>query len=75
MFTAMHAIITIFQAEFANKENIRRIINDLSVDVQEIQGASIYSPKSGKLMEFLTILRENKIAYGTHFNTLDNTVR
>jgi hypothetical protein len=31
--------------------------------------ALVYSPMSGKLIEFLTVLRDKKIVYGTHFNT------
>ena len=67
----MTAIITIFEIEFAGKEEVSRKVEQLSSDVKKIEGAYIYSPKSGKLMEFLSVLRENKIAYGTHFNTLE----
>jgi hypothetical protein len=67
----MTAIITIFEIEFAGKEEVSRKVEQLSNDVKKIEGACIYSPKSGKLMELLTLLRENKIVYGTHFNTLD----
>ena len=70
----MTAIITIFEIEFAGKEEVSRKVEQLSSDVKKIEGACIYSPRSGKLMEFLTILRENKISYGTHFNTLEGSL-
>jgi hypothetical protein len=41
----------------------------LSNDVKKIGDAYSYSPSAGKLFEFLSILKHNKISYGTHFDT------
>ena len=34
--------------------------------------ALVFSPKSGKLVEFLSVLKFHKISYGTHFDTKDH---
>jgi hypothetical protein len=69
LYQIVRAIITIFKAEFVGKQQINSLLMDMCTQVKDVEDASIYSPKSGRLFEFLNILRDNKIAYGTHFNT------
>jgi hypothetical protein len=61
------AIIIIYKIELNHKEEVKKSLQELCTDIREAGEAFIYSPRSGRLMEFLTFLRENKIAYGTHF--------
>jgi hypothetical protein len=65
----MTAIVTIFKEELKDKEAIASQLKSLANDFQEVGEAYTYSPKPGKLYEFLNIAKEFKIAYGTHFNT------
>jgi len=67
--SVMSAIITIYKAEFKGKEHIVPDLKELSEHTHEIGDAVTYSTKTGKLFVFLKILRDNKIAYGTHFNS------
>jgi hypothetical protein len=65
----MNAIITVFKIEFKDKKEIEILLPEMSDEVKEISDAFIYSPKPGKLMQFLSILKNHKIAYATHFNS------
>lgn len=64
----MKALITIFKTELAGK-NVDELLHGLYDDVTDIGDALIYRPSSGKLFQFLNVLRVEKIAYGTHFDT------
>jgi hypothetical protein len=65
---AMQTVITVFINEFEGKD-YKMLLNDLYDSVTEFEGALIFKPKSGKLFQFLSVLREHKIQYGTHFNS------
>lgn len=65
----MKAIITIFKAEFIAKEEITSQLKPLCDEVKEVGDAFIYSTKPGKLFEFLSVVKANNIAYGTHVNS------
>lgn len=67
----MRVIVTVCKSEFVGKELIRKVITGLSSAAEDIEDAYIYIPRPGTLMEFLTILSSNKIAYRTHFDPLD----
>lgn len=67
----MTGIITVFKNEFRNRDFVRAQIEPLCRQVQEVDNAVVFSPKDGKLFEFLTVLRFHKVAYGTHFDTND----
>ncbi|HEY0655873.1 MAG TPA: hypothetical protein VGD65_22210 [Chryseosolibacter sp.] len=69
----MKAIVTIFKGEFEGKEPLLERLGRMAHEIQEVSEAYIFSPKPGVLMEFLLILKANKIAYGTHFDTLEQT--
>jgi hypothetical protein len=47
------------------------LLISLSAEIKELGDASVYSPKEGKLMQFLSLLNEKNITFGTHFKTLD----
>lgn len=64
----MQAIITVFKVELNNREQIFKEIKEMSSDLSEVGEAYTFSPKPGKLFELLTLLKNNNINYGTHFN-------
>ncbi|HEY0742567.1 MAG TPA: hypothetical protein VGD40_13925 [Chryseosolibacter sp.] len=68
----MKAIVTIFKGELEGKTELRDRLRRMAGETQEVSEAYIYRPKSGSLMEFLLILKANRIAYGTHFDTLED---
>lgn len=70
IFSLVKAIITIFKTEFTGKDS--RCLDGLYDDVKDIGDVMIYRPARGKLFEFLNVLRANKIAYGTHFDSLSD---
>ena len=65
----MKAIVTVFKSELKNREFVMRELAPLTKEKHELDNALSLSPKDGKLVEFLSILRFHKIAYGTHFDT------
>jgi hypothetical protein len=69
----MQAIITVFKTEFEGKEHIASRLKDMVDEVRLMSGAYILSPNPGKLFELLNILKENKITYGTHFDSATGT--
>lgn len=68
----MHAIITVFRQEFYGKEKVLTELSKCCAVIEEVAGAFIINPHAGKLFESIEILRSNKIAYGTHFNSIDH---
>jgi hypothetical protein len=66
----MQAIITVFKGEFEGKDDVRSRISELTEDVKMVADAYVFSPRPGKLFDLLNILRNNKITYGTHFNSV-----
>jgi hypothetical protein len=68
-FVPMNAIVTVFKEEFKGKENTLKTIELLCDHLSEVAQAIIIIPKGGKLINVLNVLNDNKIAYGTHFNT------
>ena len=68
----MKAIVTIFKGELEGKTQLQERLTRMAVEIQEVNDAYIYIPKAGSLMEFLMILKANKISYGTHFDTLED---
>ena len=65
----MSAIVTIFEDELKNKSQLLSSICEMSDQVRVVGTAYVINPKPGKLFAILGQLRENKIAYGTHFNS------
>jgi hypothetical protein len=65
----MRAIVTIFKDELKGKVYLLKQLDEMSDHVNIVGSAYIISPKPGKLFDILNELKENKIAYGTHFNT------
>ena len=65
----MNAVVVIFKSELAEKNHIVPELEKLCKEVRELASAFVYSPYSGKLFEFLSILKSHKITYGTHFDT------
>jgi hypothetical protein len=65
----MNAVIIVFKSELAEKPEVLPDLQSLCKEVTEVSSARIYSPYSGKLFDFLSILKSNKINYGTHFDT------
>lgn len=68
----MRAIVTVFKAELENKEDIRHRLENFSEDVNQVGNAYVFVPRSGVLIQFLNVLADNKIIYGTHFNSIEN---
>ena len=72
MYLSLHvvyAVVTIFKSDLAGKEAIALSLEDLCNEVAKLEHALVYSPKSGKLFEFLNTLRDNGIDYRTHFDS------
>jgi hypothetical protein len=69
----MNAIITVFKSE-SGARGLHRGLSKISKEVMELSDAFIYNPEPGRLLEFLSLLKENKIAYGTHFDTMDQFI-
>jgi hypothetical protein len=67
--SSMQAIVTVFKSELKDKEELTLRLGTLTKDVQDVGDAFIYRPHAGGLISFLTVLYENGVAYGTHFNT------
>jgi hypothetical protein len=65
----MNALVTVFKVELEDKPEIKSQLLNLSDETREVSGAFIFSPQSGKLFEFLSILKSHNIGYGTHFNS------
>jgi hypothetical protein len=65
----MNAVIVVFKSELAEKNSVIPELKRLCKEVTEVTSAYIYSPYSGKLFDFLDILKSHKIGYGTHFDT------
>lgn len=70
----MKAIVTVFKSELKDREFVTNQLLANCQEVREVGDAIIFSPKSGSLVEFLSILRFNKIAYGTHFDTKEKDI-
>ncbi len=68
----MKAIVTIFKGELEGKTQLVERLTRMAEETQEVSDAYIFRPKSGSLMEFLLILKANKISYGTHFDTFED---
>jgi|GEM_PF-3094111 hypothetical protein len=66
-------IVTVYKSEFLGKESIKGRLSELSADIKEIHDALAFRPRPGVLMEFLAVLRENRINYGTHFNSTEQS--
>jgi hypothetical protein len=67
----MRAIISVFKGEFEGKAQAKDAIAQLTDELNIVADAYIFSAKPGKLFEILSILRDHKITYGTHFDTSD----
>lgn len=68
----MKTIVTIFKGELQGKSHLHERLARIAVEAHEIGDAYVYSPKSGSLMEFLLVLKSNRISYGTHFDTFED---
>jgi hypothetical protein len=64
----MQAIVTVFKNELKDRDELTHRLMTLTKDVQDVGDAFIYRPHAGGLISFLTVLYENGVAYGTHFN-------
>jgi hypothetical protein len=69
LLPVMRAIISVFKTEFEGKEHIAPGLKELIEEVKLVSGAYILSPKAGKLFSLLNVLKDNKINYGTHYDT------
>jgi hypothetical protein len=65
----MKAIVTVFRSELIQRDFVRGQLLHLSKQIIEAEEAVIFCPIEGKLVEFLSVLRFHKVAYGTHFET------
>lgn len=70
----MRAIVTVFKSELSKKEHVKLQVKALCKEIKEVDDATIFSPAAGKLVEFLSVLKFHKIAYGTHFDTKDESL-
>lgn len=68
----MKAIVTIFKGELEGKVELQERLSRLTQERQEVSDAYVYKPRPGSLMEFLLLLKANRISYGTHFDTLED---
>jgi hypothetical protein len=66
----MSAIVTVFKSELEEKTHLVPVLIKLSKEVKELNDAYVYRPRTGSLMQFLTLLNEKDISYGTHFNSM-----
>jgi hypothetical protein len=65
----MRAIVTVFKSELKNRDFVKNQVEALCNEIRVVDDATIFSPKEGKLVEFLNVLKFYKVAYGTHFDT------
>jgi hypothetical protein len=65
----MNVIIVVFKSELSDNHSIIPELEKRSKEFTQVTSARIYSPYSGKLFECLSLLKEHKIPYGTHFDT------
>lgn len=65
----MDAIVTIFKSEFKDKPDVFTDLNAICPNVQQVDDAYIVKPTPGTLFEILNFLKQNKINYGTLFDT------
>jgi hypothetical protein len=70
----MNAIVTIFAIELNDKQYLVPQLEKLCSESRKVGSAYIFSPMPGKLFEFLSVLKFNKVAYGTHFDTKEVAV-
>ncbi|MFZ6010602.1 MAG: hypothetical protein ACOYXT_09660 [Bacteroidota bacterium] len=68
----MSVSITIFKSELVGKSKLEHQILQLCKAVQALEDTYVYTPMSGKVVEFLHLLRDNKIMYSSHFETPEN---
>ena len=71
----MRAIVTVFKSELNQREFVRTQLQDLCKQVIEADDAVIFCPREVKIVEFLSVLRFHKVAYGTHFDTAGSVQR
>ena len=64
----MQVVVTIPQHELEGKSEMKQKISLFAEEIKEGSGECKYSPKSGALMNFLTLLKENGVGYTTHFD-------
>jgi hypothetical protein len=67
----MKAIVTVFKSELNEREYVKGQLNHLCKQIIDTDEAVIFCPVEGKLVEFLSVMRFHKVAYGTHFETTD----
>jgi hypothetical protein len=65
----MRAIVTVFKSELSQRDFVRSQLQPLCKQVIEADDAIIFCPRDVKIVEFLSVLRFHKVAYGTHFDT------
>jgi len=68
----MNAIVTIFLHELENDPKVFATLKTLSSDLKQIGEAYVFFPTPGRLFDFLSVLKNRKIAYGTHFDSKSN---
>jgi hypothetical protein len=65
----MKAIVTVFKSELKNRDFVVTQLKTLCKEVSTAEEALMFTPKDGKLVEFLSVMKFHKVAYGTHFDT------
>jgi hypothetical protein len=68
----MRAVITVFRTEFEGKDDVKLMVGELTDDFKIAEDVYMLSPRPGKLFDLLSILRENKISYRTHFDSVQS---
>lgn len=67
----MRTVVTVFKNDLSQRELVKSQVKSLCKEIKELENATVFCPKDGKLVEFLGVLRFHKITYGTHFDTKD----
>ena len=70
----MKAIVTVFLEEFEGKSDAFSQLSEMSSEARQVGNAQIFFPIQGRLFEFLTVLKSQRIAYGTHFASKENPI-
>jgi hypothetical protein len=70
----MKGVITILKEEIAAKKIAVGKLSELSISTRETEDAITYTTLDGCLIDFLSVLNENRICYDNHFDLADDGV-
>jgi hypothetical protein len=67
----MRVIVTVFKTKLSANSSLFRALSEMSFEIGEADENYTFSPKPGKLFDFLNLLKDNSIDYKTRFDVTD----